>query len=262
MGGFESILTTAVTDDCAGLCEKDAAKELEVNFCDKVKSATGSKYLNSATSCSIRFNTDPDKKQTEHAGSASTEKGTMDSTIILKGVHGDSTSKDELAIIAKAFVSAYNDVHWDDSHYLVDAEIPFSAGTSDPDSISCKFCPDDDSVGGVSSTKTLVMNVVTPIVDISCKFCPDDDSMGNSQFNVQLKTIEANKKAVEAAFCNKIQNSVSNKLSMTTSCFIDYLGGNQDENGCLATTGYVWCESAKECQRPWEQTCDDSTEVM
>merc|ERR1712072_500164 len=117
--------------------------------------------------------------------------------------------------------------------------------------------------GVVSSTKTLVLNVVTPVVDIMCKFCPDDDSMGSGQFNIEsLKTMESNKKAVEAAFCNKIQNSVCDKLSMASSCFIDYLGGNQDENGCLTSAGYFWCESAKECQRPWEKTCEDSTDVM
>merc|ERR1712014_117382 len=82
--------------------------------------------------------------------------------------------------------------------------------------IMCKFCPDDDSMGGTSgaSTKTLVLDVVTPVVGIMCKFCPDDDSMG-TQFD--LKTTEYNKKAVEVAFCNKLQNSASDKLSVTKS---------------------------------------------
>merc|ERR1712224_508827 len=100
------------------------------------------------------------------------------------------------------------------------AEIPFSAGTPDPDSIMCKFCPDDDSMSGASSTKTLVLDVVTPVVGIMCKFCPDDDAMG-SQFDMgTFKTNEFNKKAVEVAFCNKLQNSVSGKLSVTKSCSI------------------------------------------
>merc|ERR1711862_396315 len=96
---------------------------------------------------------------------------TIDSTLILKGVNVDATSKDELAIIAKAFVSAYNDVHWNTNHYLVDAEIPFFAGTADdPDSILCKYCPDDDSMG--------------------------------NQFDMEsLKSNDSNKKAVEVAFC-------------------------------------------------------------
>merc|ERR1711948_225692 len=83
--------------------------------------------------------------------------------------------------------------------------------------VLCAFYPDDDSMGGASSTKTLVLDVVTPVVGIMCKFCPDDDSMG-SQFN--LKTTEFNKKAVEVAFCNKLQNSASDKLSATKSCSI------------------------------------------
>jgi len=224
MGGIESLLMTAVTKDCAGLCKKDADAALEVNFCNKIRSAQGSKYLNSAKSCSIKFDTDADKKQIKHAGSSSNNNqvATIDSTLILKGVTGDATSKEELAVIAKAFVSAYNDVHWDANHYLADAEIPFTAGTPDPDSIMCKFCPDDDSMGGASgaSTKTLVLDVVTPVVGIMCKFCPDDDSMG-SQFDMEsLKTSEFNKKAVEVAFLNKLQNSVSDKLSGTKSLSI------------------------------------------
>merc|ERR1711862_1025431 len=183
-------------------------------------SAQGSKYLSSAKSCSIKFDNDADKTQTKHVGTESSKVGTIDSTLILKGVNGDVSSKKDLATIAKAFVSAYNDVHWDANHFLADAEIPFSAATPDPDSIMCKFCPDDDSMGGASSTKTLVLDVVTPVVGIMCKFCPDDDSMG-SQFDMEsLKTSEFNKKAVEVAFLNKLQNSVSDKLSGTKSLSI------------------------------------------
>merc|ERR1712124_238747 len=110
----------------------------------------------------------------------------------------------------------------DANHFLADAEIPFTAGTPDPDSIMCKFCPDDDSMGGTSgaSTKTLVLDVVTPVVGIMCKFCPDDDAMG-SQFDMgSLKTNEFNKKSVEVAFCDKLQNSANNKLSVAKSCSI------------------------------------------
>ena len=58
MGGFESILMTALSKDCAGLCKKDASAELEVNFCNKIRSAQGSKYLSSAKSCAIQFDAD------------------------------------------------------------------------------------------------------------------------------------------------------------------------------------------------------------
>eukprot|EP00005_Dracoamoeba_jomungandri_P011359 CAMPEP_0174274904 /NCGR_PEP_ID=MMETSP0439-20130205/59531_1 /TAXON_ID=0 /ORGANISM="Stereomyxa ramosa, Strain Chinc5" /LENGTH=216 /DNA_ID=CAMNT_0015366953 /DNA_START=102 /DNA_END=749 /DNA_ORIENTATION=+ len=30
------------------------------------------------------------------------------------------------------------------------------------------------------------------------------------------------------------------------------LGGSQDENGCLTSAGYKWCESEQSCVRPWE----------
>merc|ERR1711907_93517 len=164
-------------------------------------------------------------KRVVESSSDDSKVATIGSTLVLKGVTGDATSKDELAIIAKAFVSAYNDVHWDADHYLADAEIPFTSGTpADPDSIMCKFCPDDDSMGGGASgasTKTLVLDVVTPVVGIMCKFCPDDDATTGSRFDVEsLKTSEFNKKAVEVAFCDKLQNSVSDKLSVTKSCSI------------------------------------------
>jgi hypothetical protein len=217
MGSSESLLMSAFTEDCAGLCNKDATAELEVNFCNKIKSAQGSKYLNSAKSCSIKF--DADAKNTQQVASklnAFNTVATIDSTLILKGVAGDATSKEDLAIIAKAFVSAYNDVHWDANHYLADAEIPFSAGS--PDSSMCNNCKDDDWMGAM--TKTLVLDIVTPVVGGMCNNCKDDDWMG-TQFNMAtLKSNDFNKKMVEVAFCKKLENSISTKLSATKSCSI------------------------------------------
>ena len=214
MGGFEeSILMTALSQDCAGLCKKEASVELEVNFCNKIRSQE-SKYLSSAKSCAIQFDAETHK---EADATASSKIGTIDSTLILKGVNGDVTKQDH-AIIAKAFVSAYNDVHWGANHFLADAEIAFAAGTSGPNDVMCKWCPDDDSMGGKASTKTLVLDVITPVVGIMCKWCPDDDSMGSSM--ASLKMNEFNKKAVEVAFCNKLQNSVSHKLNLAKSCGI------------------------------------------
>jgi len=33
------------------------------------------------------------------------------------------------------------------------------------------------------------------------------------------------------------------------------VGGDTDEHGCIASAGYVWCESLQECIRPWETEC-------
>ena len=223
--GTDSLLMTAITEDCAGLCKKNAAAELEVNFCNKIRSAQGSKYLSSAKSCAIRFDADNEKKSdNKHVASASNTVATIDSTIILKGVGAGDATKEEQAILAKAFVSAYNDVHWGANHYLTDAEIPFTAATGSPDSFLCRHCPDDDSMGGAGTaakqTNTLVLDVVTPVEAFLCRHCPDDDSMG-SQFNLEsLNSNAFDKKAVEVAFCNKIQNSVSDKLAATKSCSI------------------------------------------
>ena len=29
-------------------------------------------------------------------------------------------------------------------------------------------------------------------------------------------------------------------------------GGAADARGCMTTAGYVWCEAARACVRPWE----------
>jgi hypothetical protein len=204
-----SLLTTALVEDCAGLCNKEAVAELEVSFCNKIRNSN-SAYLKSANACSLEFNTEDNKKHTIPSADA---MATMDSTLILKGVAGDATSKEELALIAKAYVSAYNDVHWDSGHYMSDAEIPFSAGT--PTGQLCKYCPDDDSFGGAT---TLVLDIVTPVVGQLCKYCPDDDATAAQLTN--LKSNELTRKAVEVAFCKKIQASVSDKLRATQSCTV------------------------------------------
>ena len=225
MGATDSLLMTAVTDDCAGLCEKDAVAELEVSFCNKIRSAQGSSdYLRSAKSCSIRF--DSNLSQPSQVGAASDTVATIDSTIILKGVGAGDATKEEQAILAKAFVSAYNDIHWDSNRFLMDAEIPFTASTESPDGFLCRHCPDDDSMGAAAAstkeTNTMAFDVVTPVKAFLCRHCPDDDAMGSSNLG-NLEVLGSNdfdKKAVEVAFCNKIRNSVSHKLAATKSCSI------------------------------------------
>merc|ERR1712083_475627 len=36
------------------------------------------------------------------------------------------------------------------------------------------------------------------------------------------------------------------------------LGGDEDEHGCLASSGYQWCNATSQCQRPWEEPCTQS----
>ena len=33
------------------------------------------------------------------------------------------------------------------------------------------------------------------------------------------------------------------------------LGGDKDEHGCIASAGYLWCESSQRCQRFWQEPC-------
>ena len=203
----QSLLLTAISEDCAGLCNKDATAELEVNFCDRIKSSQGSKYLSSTNACSISFDdqVDADKTKTSEQHDP---VATLDTTIILKGIGSGETTHEEQAILAKAFVAAYNDVHWKDSHYLNDAQIPFIAANEKSDS------------------NTLVLDVVTPVMIYLwpgwwCRHCPDDDAMGMAAANFDVQNIRSNdfdKEAVEVAFCRKIQNSSSTKLASAESC--------------------------------------------
>eukprot|EP00531_Pseudo-nitzschia_arenysensis_P015560 CAMPEP_0116133100 /NCGR_PEP_ID=MMETSP0329-20121206/9921_1 /TAXON_ID=697910 /ORGANISM="Pseudo-nitzschia arenysensis, Strain B593" /LENGTH=347 /DNA_ID=CAMNT_0003627699 /DNA_START=275 /DNA_END=1318 /DNA_ORIENTATION=- len=212
----QSLLLTAISEDCAGLCNNEATAELEVNFCDRIKSSQGSKYLSTTTACSISFDADVkieakvDSKESPKDDGNSEPIAALDTTIVLKGVASGETTQEEKAILAKAFVAAYNDVHWKDNHYLNDAEIPFIASRAN--------AANDDS-------NTLVFDVQTPVLmwiwpDFRCRMCPDDDAMGLAQFDVQtIRSNDFDKEAIEVAFCRKLQgNMVSEKLAAATSC--------------------------------------------
>jgi hypothetical protein len=197
------------------MCNKDASAELEVTFCNKIR-ASGSAYLKAASQCSIQFEQDNNRNsmmKQQPAPAVSDSLASIDTTLILKGVNGATTSKEELAVIAKAYVSAYNDVHWDAGHYMADAEIPFAAGT--PLEWTCTRCPDDDSV--LAGANTLVLDIVTPVIEWTCTRCPDDDA---ADYVVSLENDEHTRKAVEVAFCKKLQASVSDKLRATQLCSV------------------------------------------
>lgn len=223
--GSNSLLTTALTEECGGLCKKDASSKLDVNFCGKIRASNDSKFLSSAKSCAIRF----DSPNTERVNKDSTVVGNIDSTIILKGAGSGDVTKEEQAIIAKAFVSAYNEVHYGENYLMTDAEIPFTAASEmwhPRHSVFCNWCPDDDALGGASEINTLVLDIVSPVEmwhprhSIFCNWCPDDDAT-DAAFNLDsLYSTAFDKKAVEVAFCNKLQNSVSDKLASTKSCSI------------------------------------------
>eukprot|EP00933_Yihiella_yeosuensis_P029569 TRINITY_DN23187_c1_g1_i1.p1 TRINITY_DN23187_c1_g1~~TRINITY_DN23187_c1_g1_i1.p1 ORF type:complete len:165 (-),score=21.75 TRINITY_DN23187_c1_g1_i1:207-701(-) len=38
------------------------------------------------------------------------------------------------------------------------------------------------------------------------------------------------------------------------------LGSNRDQRGCLQSAGFVWCEGAGRCIRPWQDSCPGGTE--
>jgi len=40
------------------------------------------------------------------------------------------------------------------------------------------------------------------------------------------------------------------------------LGGDLDDNGCLTSGGYSWCESQSKCIRSWEEDCEDEDDTV
>merc|ERR1711957_803651 len=42
------------------------------------------------------------------------------------------------------------------------------------------------------------------------------------------------------------------------SCGEGEVGCDRDENGCIPSAGYSWCELKKECIKPWETPCEES----
>merc|ERR1711881_630658 len=39
---------------------------------------------------------------------------------------------------------------------------------------------------------------------------------------------------------------------------VHMVGGEKDENGCLASAGYTWCGAKGKCLRPWEEECEET----
>ncbi len=35
------------------------------------------------------------------------------------------------------------------------------------------------------------------------------------------------------------------------------VGGDKDEHGCIGSAGYQWCPSTENCQRMWEEYCEE-----
>jgi len=39
-------------------------------------------------------------------------------------------------------------------------------------------------------------------------------------------------------------------------------GGDMDENGCIGSAGYTWCETKSKCLRSWEEDCETENENL
>lgn len=42
---------------------------------------------------------------------------------------------------------------------------------------------------------------------------------------------------------------------------IEIVGGDKDENGCIGSAGYSWCEVKNKCLRIWEEKCEVENEI-
>jgi hypothetical protein len=149
-----------------------------------------------------------------------------DVRVILHGLLHE-TSLDDMKIISKSIVAAYNHAYKPAGHSL-DAFDPhtfveFNRGEQDPP--ICELCPDDD-VAGIDSQSQLVLARVgakgeqdPPI----CELCPDDDLLGMELGGTHQKFQET--------FCAVIRSSGSANLAKVHDCsfsFLEMTGGNTD----------------------------------
>jgi hypothetical protein len=149
-----------------------------------------------------------------------------DVRVILHGLLHE-TSREDMQIITKSIVAAYNHAYKPAGHSL-DAFDPhtfveFTRGQQDPP--ICELCPDDD-VAGMDSQSQLVLARVgakgtqdPPI----CELCPDDDLLGIELGGTHQKFQET--------FCAMIRSSGSANLAKVNDCsfsFLEITGGNTD----------------------------------
>ena len=53
-------------------------------------------------------------------------------------------------------------------------------------------------------------------------------------------------------------NDVANQCPTATARRLQ-IGGTKDDNGCLTSAGYSWCDATSKCQRKWEEACASDT---
>jgi hypothetical protein len=188
----------------AGFYDKAAALELKDLFCNKIRSSSsGSDYLQSITDCSIEIvsSTGTLVSKSPLLTDASV-LATLDWTIVLEGIDKGIATHNELDLVGlmnRAFISTYNDIHWENGLYLSGLETPLSISTLDT-----------SANGNMMLISSSIMNVIT---DSICQNCQNRASESFSQ----LMDIEA----MENAFCKKIRSIVSEtKLEAINFCAI------------------------------------------
>ena len=137
---------------------------------------------------------------------------TSKAQIVIQGVPNDF-SKEDLAVINKSAIAAYNAVQKDSSYSLVTVKplLHFGAG----DSVSqCMLCPPDDDAFSLGEEKVLVADV--QVRSKQCMLCPPDDDV------VALEDSSNHKLFVES-FCNLLATSGSENLAKAHHCSFSFL---------------------------------------
>ena len=49
---------------------------------------------------------------------------------------------------------------------------------------------------------------------------------------------------------------------MESFILLDLVGGDRDENGCIGSAGYTWCEYKEKCLKSWEESCEPESDTI
>ncbi|WP_321821006.1 MULTISPECIES: hypothetical protein [unclassified Burkholderia] len=48
------------------------------------------------------------------------------------------------------------------------------------------------------------------------------------------------------------QDTQGTQTAQATEAAPPMVGGDRDAHGCIGSAGYAWCETTRQCERPWE----------
>jgi hypothetical protein len=160
-------------------------------------------------------------------GTSSESSDPADVRVILHGLLHE-TSRDDMKIVSKSIVAAYNDAYKSTGHSLdaFDPHMFVDFNQWEPSPFVCELCLDEDIAESKSQSQLVLARVGAnkwAPGPAHCNLCPDDDLLG-------MELGETHQKFQET-FCAMIRSSGSANLAKVHDCsfsFLEMAGGNTD----------------------------------